>query len=121
VSGLFKYIKTRSVPQQEKPYKPLSEVTKTQPIFERGNIFGTLVGFRLPQFTDGVSVPGYHMHFISADKSFGGHVLEFAAEDTDIEIMATASFYLLLPANEGSLGKIEVGKDRYSKLEGVEK
>ena len=34
ITGTFQMVKTRSVPAQEKPYKALSEVVKTQPVFD---------------------------------------------------------------------------------------
>lgn len=75
VDGVLKYVKTRSVPAQTKPYPALAEVTKNQSVFEFQNIEGTLIGFRMPAFVNGVNVPGYHFHFLSRDKKKGGHVL----------------------------------------------
>src|SRR5262249_37188290 len=34
-----------------------------------------LIGFRFPATTTSVNVPGWHFHFISADRGRGGHVL----------------------------------------------
>jgi acetolactate decarboxylase len=75
VDGHFAYVKTRSVPRQRKPYPPLVEVVKDQPTFELHNVWGTLVGFRFPDYAQGLNVSGYHFHFITADRSAGGHVL----------------------------------------------
>ena len=36
---------------------------------------GILIGFRFPAATTSVNVPGWHFHFLSADRSRGGHVL----------------------------------------------
>ena len=47
ISGKFKHIKVRSVPAQHKPYPPLAEVAKTQPVFEMNDITGTIAGFRI--------------------------------------------------------------------------
>jgi acetolactate decarboxylase len=76
IEGTFKYIKTRSVPKQNKPYPPLVEVVKNQPTFEFHNVKGTIVGFRCPSYVEGINVPGYHLHFITGDKKAGGHLLE---------------------------------------------
>ncbi|MCP8323832.1 MAG: acetolactate decarboxylase, partial [Candidatus Methylarchaceae archaeon HK02M2] len=48
IDGIFEYIKARSVPNQVKPYPPLSEVIKNQTIFEFYDVSGTMVGFRFP-------------------------------------------------------------------------
>jgi acetolactate decarboxylase len=34
-----------------------------------------MVGFRFPTYVEGIEVAGYHLHFASADRSRGGHVL----------------------------------------------
>ena len=72
VTGQFRSMKTRSVPAQKKPYPPLKEVTPNQPEFDMNNVFGTIVGFRCPPYVNGINVPGYHLHFISRDRTQGG-------------------------------------------------
>ncbi|MGR3317207.1 MAG: acetolactate decarboxylase [Candidatus Anammoxibacter sp.] len=97
IEGLFKYIKARSVPRQKKPFPNVMDIIKRQPIFEFDNIRGTIVGFRLPKYMNGINVPGYHCHFITADKKAGGHVLECLLQDVKIEIDYTARSYITLP------------------------
>jgi acetolactate decarboxylase len=74
IEGLFAYVKTRSVPKQEN-YRPLVEVAREQPTFEFSDITGTLAGFYTPSFMGSLSVPGLHLHFLSADLQHGGHLL----------------------------------------------
>jgi acetolactate decarboxylase len=76
VDGSFEYVKTRSVPRQRKPYPPLAEVVREQPTFELRAVAGTIVGFRFPLQAQGLNVAGYHFHFLTDDRSAGGHVLE---------------------------------------------
>jgi acetolactate decarboxylase len=33
-----------------------------------------MVGFRFPDASAGIEVPGYHLHFLSDDRTCGGHV-----------------------------------------------
>jgi acetolactate decarboxylase len=35
-----------------------------------------MVGFRFPAYAEGIEVGGYHLHFISDDRTRGGHVLD---------------------------------------------
>ncbi|MGR3176562.1 MAG: acetolactate decarboxylase [Candidatus Anammoxibacter sp.] len=98
IEGAFKYIKARSVPKQKKPYPDVMDIIKSQPIFEFDNIKGTIVGFRLPKYMNGINVPGYHFHFITADRKSGGHVLECLIQDVKIEIDYTSRSYMTLPA-----------------------
>ena len=120
VTGNFSYMKTRSLPAQHKPYLPLSEVTKTQAVFERNNVNGTLVGFLLPAFASGINVPGFHLHFISSDRSFGGHVLDFKADNIKTEVQQINTFNMMLPENS-DFGKVDLTKDRSTELQHVER
>lgn len=60
VTGRFESVSARSVPRQQLPYKPLTEVVKTQPVFQLRDVDGALAGFRCPEFAKGVNVPGYY-------------------------------------------------------------
>jgi len=120
VTGTFKMVKTRSVPAQKKPYRPLTEVVKTQPIFELVNVAGTMVGFWCPSFVKGVNVPGYHLHFLRADGKKGGHVLDFIVEDATMEVDDSREFSLILPDN-AAFDKANLEPDRATELKAVEK
>jgi acetolactate decarboxylase len=120
VSGEFSYVKVRSVPPQQKPYLPLEEVTKNQPTFEYENVRGTLLGFWCPTYVDGINVPGYHLHFISEDKTMGGHLLEVKCKNGTILADQTPSFQMTLPENS-DFGKLDLEKDKTEELEHVEK
>ncbi len=120
IRGDFSAVKTRSVPAQNKPYRPLSEVTKTQPEFELGTVSGTVVGYRLPQYVKGVNVPGYHLHFLSADGRRGGHILNLRLEKGVIEVDELDRFYMILPKQSEDFGKADLGKDRSKELKHVE-
>jgi acetolactate decarboxylase len=54
----------------------LAEVIKAQQVVHTfDDVDGTLIGFRFPAAATSVNVPGWHFHFISADRGRGGHVL----------------------------------------------
>ncbi|HTL29911.1 MAG TPA: acetolactate decarboxylase [Tepidisphaeraceae bacterium] len=78
VEGHFSFVRTRSVPRQSPPYRRLADVVKDQSLFELKDVSGTLVGFWFPSSMKSVNVPGYHFHFITADHSAGGHVLDLS-------------------------------------------
>lgn len=77
VTGIFKDILCRSVEKQTKPYPRLAEVAEDQAEFRREVVEGTLVGFFTPAIFGTIAVPEFHWHFLSKDKKFGGHVLDF--------------------------------------------
>jgi len=120
VTGQFEYIKVRSVPRQEKPYPRLAEVAKTQPVFEYRNVRGTIVGLRLPEYVKGINMPGYHFHFISEDRSGGGHLLDCRTTSAAAEFDHTFSLHLVLPRQGRSL-KADLTGDRQKELHGIEK
>jgi acetolactate decarboxylase len=101
VDGWFDYVKTRSVPRQHKPYPPLAKVVQHQPTFELHNVQGSLVGFRFPSYAQGLNVAGYHFHFITADRSAGGHVLNFRLAHGELRIDREADLRLELPSGVG--------------------
>ena len=75
LDGRFDSVRARSVPAQEPPYRPLTEVVAAQNVFELHAVAGTMVGFRFPAYVEGIEVAGYHLHFVSEDRERGGHVL----------------------------------------------
>ncbi|HEV2727854.1 MAG TPA: acetolactate decarboxylase, partial [Solirubrobacterales bacterium] len=68
LDGRFGLVRARSVPRQDPPYRPLTEVVADQHVFELRGVEGTMLGFRFPTYVEGIEVPGYHLHFISADR-----------------------------------------------------
>jgi acetolactate decarboxylase len=97
VDGHFRYVKTRSVPRQHKPYPPLAEAVKHQPTFEFHDVRGSLVGFRFPDYVQGLNVSGYHFHFITEDRSAGGHLLECRVAHGELRVDHESDLWLELP------------------------
>src|SRR5262249_57392010 len=60
----------------ELAYGPWLEVMKAQQdVYPVDVVDDTLVGYSSPAATTSVNEPGWHFHFISADRGRGGHVL----------------------------------------------
>jgi acetolactate decarboxylase len=118
--GTFDEMRVRSVPRQEKPYPPLTEVVKDQPVHTFHDITGTLVGFVCPEYVAGVNVAGWHLHFIADDHSVGGHVLAFSAKDLVVDIDETPSFALYLPTDAAFYGT-DLSGDTSDAIKRVEK
>lgn len=100
IEGTFKSVTVRSVPAQERPYPPLSELFKVQSIFTLKDVKGTVIGFRSPVFFKGIDVPGYHCHFITEDRRQGGHVLECSLEKGRAHIDALKALHVVFPESE---------------------
>ena len=97
VDGLFDHVKTRSVPRQHKPYPPLVEVVEHQPTFDFSEVRGSLVGFRFPDYVQGLNVSGYHLHFITEDRLAGGHLLECRISSGELHVDHETDLSLELP------------------------
>lgn len=121
IEGTFSYMKTRSVPAQEKPYPPLVEVTKSQPVFEFNNVEGTIAGFRCPAYVSGINVTGYHLHFLTKSKDTGGHVLDFKVGEAVASLDYTSEFLMILPGKDSDFYRINLAQDKQEELEKVEK
>jgi len=86
IEGEFEYMKLRAVRKQCCD-RPLVEVTREQAVFEFRNTHGSLIGFHTPAFLGhALSVPGFHLHFISQDLAKGGHVLDIQLKDAKVSI-----------------------------------
>ncbi len=119
IDGTFSALTARSVPAQKKPYPPLAEIVKNQPIFKFDNVKGTLVGFRCPAYVKGVNVPGYHFHFLTEDKKGGGHVLALTTGEVQIKYVKLDSWEVMLPDTIEFL-EAPLGKDMSKELKAVE-
>jgi acetolactate decarboxylase len=74
-----------------------------------------------PGFVKGINVPGYHVHFLSADRNAGGHVLDFELNGGVLELAVCSRIDLLLPTDASVLKDIDFSRDRALELEKVEK
>jgi acetolactate decarboxylase len=97
LDGRFDFVRARSVPRQQPPYRPLTEVVADQHVFELRDIEGTMLGFRFPTYVEGIEVGGYHLHFISADRTRGGHVLDSRSRGLRARLDPSNDLHVELP------------------------
>lgn len=97
VDGWFEHVRTRSVPRQRRPYPPLVEAVEGQTTFDLHDVRGSLVGFRFPDYARGLNVAGYHFHFITRDRSAGGHVLGCRLISGELQVDRESDLRLELP------------------------
>jgi len=119
IDGTFPYVKTRSVPRQEKPYPRLADATKNQSVFEFSNVTGTVVGVWAPEFSKGLNVAGYHLHFITADRKAGGHILDLKVDKAEAKVDITPGFAMQLPTT-GNFYKVDLTQDLQSEIKKIE-
>jgi len=102
VDGRFAYIHTRAMCRTEEGM-PLVQAAAVQPEFEFHDIEGTLVGFWTPDYARTLNVPGYHLHFVSADRKNGGHLLQCRGANLCLQLQRETVIALALPETEDFL------------------
>jgi acetolactate decarboxylase len=120
LDGHFSLVRARSVPKQRPPYRPLAEVIEEQHVFELRDVAGSIVGFRFPAYSEGIEVSGYHLHFITEDRSRGGHVLACSASRGVAAIDPSSDLHVELPPGI-SLDSPELSKAAHAAVERVER
>jgi acetolactate decarboxylase len=119
LDGRFDLVRARSVPRQDPPYRPLTEVVADQHVFELVDVDGAMLGFRFPTYVEGIEVPGYHLHFISADRSRGGHVLDSRSGELRVRIDPSDDLHIELPP-QVELGDPSVAAETHAAVDAVE-
>jgi acetolactate decarboxylase len=119
VDGRFASITLRSVKRQEPPYRPLADVAKSQSVWTREDLSGTLVGIRCPAWVKGLNVPGYHWHFLSDDRKIGGHVLDCRARELKVRYDLCRDWLIKLD-DSAEIDSVDLGEDLSQDLQHVE-
>lgn len=104
ITGDFSMIRTRTVTEQHQPYRPFTEAIRDQQELTFVDVTGTLAGFRMPEFEQGISVAGYHSHFIDQDHQHGGHALDYRLVRGTAEISVRSELHLSLQRTPQFLG-----------------
>jgi len=120
LDGRFDLVRARSVPRQIPPYRPLTEVVLEQHVFELRDVAGTMLGFRFPEYAEGIEVSGFHLHFIDDDRQRGGHVLSSRAQGLRARLDPSNDLYVELPLGL-ELGDPGLAASTHAAVEQVER
>ncbi|HYZ17219.1 MAG TPA: acetolactate decarboxylase [Candidatus Acidoferrum sp.] len=120
VDGRFDLVHVRATTPVRSSGIALTEVVANQTVeFAFPDVVGTLVGIWSPPYSAALCVPEYHFHFISADRSKGGHVLGCQGSDLGLQCQTLETFQLSLAGSEDFL-KADLSKDTSGDLIAVE-
>jgi acetolactate decarboxylase len=97
ITGRFAGVVPTSPPLLQEPFPSFAQAKTLRKSFPRTDIEGTMVGYYSPPFAGSVGVPGFHFHFISDDRSSGGHVEEFTLAEGSVSAERIEKFKLTLP------------------------
>jgi acetolactate decarboxylase len=96
IEGRFARIRTRAACKAASGVS-LVEATSHQAEFEFADVGGTLVGFWTPTYARSLNVAGWHLHFVTDDRSGGGHLLECQAAGLRVELQKLADVRIAMP------------------------
>lgn len=100
MKGSFPFVHVRSCfKTEEKPYPTLPEVAGNQREFRYENEQGWVIGVWVPQYLNGINMPGWHVHYLSEDKQRGGHLLGLSVAGAAGKIQSYDHYEMQLPTN----------------------
>jgi acetolactate decarboxylase len=122
IDGTFPEMTVRAIPKQEKPYPILSAAAEQQSVLHLKNTTGTIVGFYFPPSFRNINIPGYHFHYISADRTRGGHILDVVIPDIPLNVVVDQSSDVLveLPGSDTFM-HTDLSKDLSGDINSIEK
>jgi acetolactate decarboxylase len=118
IDGTFEAVHARAV-SGISPGTKLVDAAKGQNEFHFNDIEGTLVCLWSPSYSSAFNVPGYHFHFISKDRTKGGHVLDCSANALRVGLQMLWEYDVRLP-DRGSFLTTDLGNDPAAALRKVE-
>lgn len=95
MTGTFARVEARTYLKETPPFRPLRCVGESKYVME--NVAGTMVGFIQPSYADSLSIPNYHLHFVTRDGRMGGHVLNFVTGTDTMFVSVRADFTVRMP------------------------
>lgn len=114
LDGVFETMHARAVHPTEGGAK-LLDAAKSQLEFHYQNVEGTLVCLWSPRYSSSFSIPGYHFHFLSKDRTKGGHVLNCTARELRVGLQIISEYDVRLP-EKGTFLKSDLSVDPASVL-----
>jgi acetolactate decarboxylase len=96
VDGHFDAVHVRAACRTA-PGIPLAAATEHQAEFELVGVDGTMVGFWSPPYASGFEIAGYHLHFLTDDRTAGGHVLGCRGRELRVQLQEESDVHLALP------------------------
>ena len=112
ITGEFPTIKVRSEYKQEKPYRELDVALAADQVeCDYEHIRGSMVGLYCPSFMGGLNSVGWHFHFITEDRTRGGHVLQVSIGSAEASLDATPALTLALPEQDPDFQSMDLSRN----------
>ncbi len=79
-----------------------------------------MLGFRFPTYVEGIEVAGYHLHFVDAARSRGGHVLDSRSAGVRARLDPSDDLHVELPP-QVDLADPDLAAATHAAVEAVER
>lgn len=109
LDGTFEFVKTRAVCKSDGPAS-LVEAASQQAEFTFHEVEGLLVGFWTPEYAKSVNIAGWHLHFLTADRNGGGHLLACQGAGIQVQVQHLTDFRMAIPETAAFL-KADLTRD----------
>lgn len=98
IHGEFSRVSARSELAFRSQHVSLKRILDvTQRSFEFDDVNGTLVCVYYPDYMDGINAPGWHLHFLSDDRTMGGHTFDVVLKRGTVYIQKLTGVEIHLP------------------------
>jgi acetolactate decarboxylase len=119
LDGHFSHVKTRALFKTAADVS-LVEATAQQPEFVLTGVSGTAVGFWTPHYARTLNVAGWHLHFVSDDRTGGGHLLDLRGERLRVQMQDLADVRIAMPETAAFL-QADLSQDPSQELDLAER
>jgi acetolactate decarboxylase len=119
IDGHFSEIRTRALCRTPSGVS-LVNATAHQPEFALTDVSGTAVGFWTPLYARTINVAGWHLHFVTGDRTSGGHVLDCQATDLRVQMQDLADVRIAMPETAAFL-QADLSQDPSQELDLAER
>ncbi|WP_042958478.1 acetolactate decarboxylase [Erwinia tasmaniensis] len=100
IHAIFNELKIRTPQKSNSKGRTALDMVNEQDVSSLTNIRGQLIGFWTPEIYGRISVPGFHLHFLSDDKKTSGHVLQYHANKAIFHFQVKNTIEIKNPTNK---------------------
>lgn len=119
IDGRFSHVRTRALCKTARGVS-LVDATAHQPEFAVTDVTGTAVGFWTPLYARTINVAGWHFHFVTDDRTGGGHLLDCQGVNLRVQMQDLADVRIAMPETAAFL-QADLSQDPSQELDLAER
>jgi acetolactate decarboxylase len=119
IDGRFSHVRTRALCKTARGVS-LVDATAHQPEFAVTDVTGTAVGFWTPLYARTINVAGWHFHFVTDDRTGGGHLLDCQGVNLRVQMQDLADIRIAMPETAAFL-QADLSQDPSQELDLAER